>query len=103
MQQPAVIVPLAARISLGGEAESAGAWYDRRLRRAHLDDPGDYDLQFRVDYFRRTGSDVACLFAGGCVAYYPTKVPFVPEGRRIRRMSLLLSCKAPVYRVAGTW
>jgi hypothetical protein len=39
------------------------------------DDPGKYDPQFWLDYFRRTHSDAACLSAGGCVAYYPTKVP----------------------------
>jgi len=39
------------------------------------DDPGQYDLNFWLDYFRRTYSDAACLSAGGCVAYYPTKVP----------------------------
>jgi hypothetical protein len=33
-------------------------------------DPG-----FWLDYFRRTHSDAACLSAGGCVAYYPTRVP----------------------------
>ena len=32
--------------------------------------------KFWLDYFRRTKSDAVCLSAGGCVAYYPTKVPF---------------------------
>ncbi len=40
------------------------------------DDPGKFDLQFWLDYFQRTRSDAVCLSAGGCVAYYPTKVPF---------------------------
>jgi Hypothetical glycosyl hydrolase 6/Beta-galactosidase trimerisation domain len=39
------------------------------------DDPGNYDPAFWLDYFRRTHSDAACLSAGGCVAYYPTKIP----------------------------
>src|SRR5256885_2195962 len=39
------------------------------------DDPGQFDPQFWLDYFKRTRSDAACLSAGGCVAYYPTKVP----------------------------
>jgi type 1 glutamine amidotransferase len=39
------------------------------------DDPGQYDPAFWLDYFRRTHSDAACLSAGGCVAYYPTKIP----------------------------
>ena len=40
------------------------------------DDPGKFDPQFWLDYFKRTSSDAVCLSAGGCVAYYPTAVPF---------------------------
>ncbi len=40
------------------------------------DDPGKFDPQFWLDYFQRTRSDAVCLSAGGCVAYYPTRVPF---------------------------
>ena len=54
-------------------------WFDRPMRWAQLtlveDDPRKYDLAFWLDYFARTHSDAACLSAGGCVAYYPTKVP----------------------------
>ena len=54
-------------------------WFGRPMRWAQLtlveDDPGNYDPAFWLDYFRRTHSDAACLSAGGCVAYYPTKVP----------------------------
>jgi hypothetical protein len=57
----------------------ADEWFDRPMRWAQLtlaeDDPGTYDLAFWLDYFRRTHSDAACLSAGGCVAYYPTKIP----------------------------
>jgi len=53
--------------------------FDRPMRWAQLtlveNDPGSYDLQFWLDYFQRTHSDAATLSAGGCVAYYPTKVP----------------------------
>jgi hypothetical protein len=45
------------------------------------DDPGRFDLGFWLDYFRRTHSDGACLSAGGCVAYYPTAVPFHHRSR----------------------
>jgi hypothetical protein len=45
------------------------------------DDPGQFDLPFWLDYFRRTHSDGACLSAGGCVAYYPTGVPFHHRSR----------------------
>jgi len=58
---------------------ASGSWYDRPMRWAQLtlveDDPGKYDPAFWLDYFRRTHSEAACLSAGGCVAYYPTKVP----------------------------
>ena len=60
-------------------AGTAANWYDRPMRWAQLtlveDDPGKFDPAFWLDYFRKTHSDAACLSAGGCVAYYPTKVP----------------------------
>jgi len=40
------------------------------------DDPGKFDPHFWLEYFKRTHSDAVCLSAGGCVAYYPTKIPF---------------------------
>jgi hypothetical protein len=56
------------------------SWTDKPMRWAQLtlveDDPGHYDHKFWLDYFKRTHSDAACLSAGGCVAYYPTKIPF---------------------------
>jgi hypothetical protein len=56
------------------------SWIDKPMRWAQLtlveDDPGKFDLAFWLDYFERTKSDAVCLSAGGCVAYYPTKVPF---------------------------
>jgi hypothetical protein len=63
----------------GSAAPEPAGWFDRPMRWAQLtlveDDPGKYDLTFWLDYFKRTHSDAACLSAGGCVAYYPTKVP----------------------------
>ena len=56
------------------------SWVDRPMRWAQLtlveDDPGKFDPKFWLDYFARTRSDAVCLSAGGCVAYYPTQVPF---------------------------
>ena len=56
------------------------SWIDRPMRWAQLtlveDDPPKLDVDFWLDYFRRTRSDGVCLSAGGCVAYYPTQVPF---------------------------
>src|SRR6202040_1869018 len=61
-------------------AARAPSWVERPMRWAQLtlveDDPGKFDPQFWLDYFKRTQSDAVCLSAGGCVAYYPTKVPF---------------------------
>ncbi|HEY1215846.1 MAG TPA: hypothetical protein VGE93_19625, partial [Bryobacteraceae bacterium] len=54
-------------------------WYDRPMRWAQVafveDDPGNFDPKFWFDYFRRIHVDAACLSAGGCVAFYPTKIP----------------------------
>ncbi len=56
------------------------SWYDRPMRWAQLafveDDPGNYDQGFWLDYFRSIHADAACLSAGGCVAFYPTQIPF---------------------------
>ena len=64
---------------LSANPADSAPWFDRPMRWAQLtlveDDPGKYDLTFWLDYFRRTHSDAACLSAGGCVAYYPTKIP----------------------------
>ena len=61
------------------------SWFDRPMRWAQLtlaeNDPGSYDPSFWLDYFRRTHSDAACLSAGGCVAYYPTKIPLHHRSR----------------------
>jgi hypothetical protein len=61
-------------------AKAAPAWVDRPMRWAQLtlveDDPGKFDPGFWLNYFKRVRADAACLSAGGCVAYYPTEVPF---------------------------
>ena len=55
------------------------SWFDRPMRWAQLtlveNDPGQYDPQFWLDYFKRVHADAACLSAGGVVAYYPTQIP----------------------------
>ena len=40
------------------------------------DDPIHYDPAFWIDYCKRTQSDGVCLSGGGCVAFYPTEIPF---------------------------
>src|SRR5262245_36523680 len=56
------------------------SWIDKPMRWAQLtlveDDPGKFDIGFWLDYFQKTRSDAVCLSGGGCVAYYPTQVPF---------------------------
>ena len=78
------------RLALRGAITPAGAagviippapsWTDKPMRWAQLtlveDDPGKFVLQFWLDYFARTKSDAVCLSGGGCVAYYPTNIPF---------------------------
>jgi hypothetical protein len=70
--------PFAAEAS--GASPPAPSWVDKPMRWGQLtlveDDPGKFDPGFWLDYFKRTRCDAACLSAGGCVAYYPTKVPF---------------------------
>ena len=73
---PAAEKPAAA----SGALPPAPSWVDKPMRWAQLtlveDDPGKFDLPFWLDYFARTKSDAVCLSGGGCVAYYPTRIPF---------------------------
>ena len=59
--------------------ENQKPWFDRPMRWAQLvlveNDPGRFDPDFWLDYFKRIHADAACLSAGGAVAYYPTKIP----------------------------
>ena len=60
-------------------AITAGAWQERPMRWVQLaftdDDPGHFDPQFWLDYFKLIHADGACLSAGGFTAYYPTQIP----------------------------
>src|SRR5512138_3783107 len=68
----------ATRDSAAFQSIAAG-WYDQPMRWVQLtlveNDPGTFDPQFWLDYFRRLHADAATLSAGGIVAYYPTEVP----------------------------
>ena len=79
LSKPALGYPL-TRETMASVVPAAPSWVDKPMRWAQLtlveDDPGKFDLQFWLDYFKRTRSDAVCLSAGGCVAYYPTNVPF---------------------------
>ena len=54
-------------------------WFDKSMRWAQLafveNDPGNYDPDFWLDYFRKAHIDGVLLSAGGIVAYYPTEIP----------------------------
>ena len=71
---------------LTGTAQASMAyntWFDKPMRWAQLvlveNDPGNFDPDFWLDYFKRIHADAACLSAGGIVAYYPTNVPLQSE------------------------
>jgi hypothetical protein len=82
-------------------ASTEAGWFDRPMRWAQLtlveNDPGQYDPQFWLDYFKRTHSDAACLSAGGVVAYYPTKIPLHHRSRWMKETDpfgeLLAGCR----------
>jgi hypothetical protein len=61
-------------------SEPIPSWASRPMRWMQLtlveDDPAHFDASFWLDYFKRTRSDGVCLSGGGCVAYYPTNIPF---------------------------
>ena len=54
-------------------------WFDKSMRWAQLafveNDPGNYDPEFWLDYFRKAHIDGVLLSAGGIVAFYPTEIP----------------------------
>jgi len=66
---------------------------DRPMRWAQLtlveNDPGNFAPSFWFDYFRRTRADAVCLSGGGCVAYYPTRIPFHHRSRWLGDQDLL--------------
>jgi hypothetical protein len=78
----ASLVPPAARpaVEPAWQPPAVGAgWFDKPMRWVQLtlveNDPGSFDPQFWLDYFRKLHADAATLSAGGIVAYYPTEVP----------------------------
>ncbi len=63
----------------GSVTANEAGWYSRPMRWAQLsfveNDPGNYDLGFWLNYFKRVHAEAAILNAGGCVAFYPTQIP----------------------------
>ena len=76
---PAVDAGSAALETRVAQDPAPSGWFDRPMRWVQLtlveNDPGRFDPQFWLDYFRRLHADAATLSAGGIVAYYPTNVP----------------------------
>ncbi len=62
-------------------------WFERPMRWAQLtlvdNDPGTFDPDFWLDYFRRVQAQGACLSAGGYIAYYPTDIPLHHRSARL--------------------
>ncbi len=79
------------------------AWASKPMRWMQLtlveDDPIHYDAAFWIDYCKRTQSEGACLSGGGCVAYYPTEIPFHHRsawlGDRDVLGELITGCRKP--------
>ena len=85
----------------GADALPTG-WYDKPMRWAQIsfaeDDPGNYNPQFWLDYFKRLHIEAVTLNAGGAVAFYPTQVPFHYRSKWLGNMDtfgdLQKSCRA---------
>ncbi len=78
-------VTTASALLARGQMVAPGAaqpaeWFDKPMRWVQLvlvdSDPGNYEPGFWLDLFKRMHADAICLSAGGCIAYYPTKIPF---------------------------
>ena len=102
-------------------------WFDRSMRWAQLafveNDPGHYDPDFWLDYFKRIHADGALLSAGGVVAFYPTNIPlhhrsawlgdsdplgYLVKGCRKMNMSVILrtdphAARQDVYEAHPDW
>ncbi|HMF73752.1 MAG TPA: alpha-amylase family protein [Flavitalea sp.] len=102
-------------------------WFNKSVRWAQLafveSDPGSYDPDFWLSYFKRIHADGALLSAGGIVAFYPTDIPlhhrsnmlgnsnplgYMVEGCRKMNMSIILrtdphAARQEVYDVHPDW
>jgi Hypothetical glycosyl hydrolase 6 len=89
--------------------DSLDGWFDRPMRWVQLtlveNDPGRFDPQFWLDYFRRLHADAATLSAGGIVAYYPTAVPLHHRSAWLGQSdpfgTLVAGCRALDMRVVA--
>ncbi|HLX70261.1 MAG TPA: alpha-amylase family protein [Verrucomicrobiae bacterium] len=94
-------VPL---MSVGAEntarrASNAVPWYRWTLRWGQTNiteiDPGQYDVAWWREYWKRTETQGAIINAGGIVAYYPSDIPFHHRAERLNGRDLFGElCKA---------
>jgi Hypothetical glycosyl hydrolase 6/Trehalose utilisation len=83
-------------------ATTVGPWYERPMRWVQLaftdDDPGNFDPQLWLDYFKRIHADAACLSAGGFTAFYPTRIPLHTRAPGVDQMDafgvMVTGCRA---------
>lgn len=111
-----------------GMGKAAGdLWFGRSVRWAQLafveSDPGKFDPDFWLGYFKRIHADGVLLSAGGVVAFYPTDIPlhhrsdvlgtsnplgYMVEGCRKMNMSICLrtdphAARQNVYDAHPDW
>ena len=103
------------------------SWFNRPMRWAQLtlveNDPGKFDPDFWLSYFKRIHADGTTLSAGGIVAYYPTSIPlhhrsdwladsdpfgYLAEGSRKMNMSVIArtdphAARQDVYDAHPDW
>lgn len=64
---------------VGLKSEAEIPWFDRSMRWIQFamveNDPGHFDPDFWLGYFKKIHADGVLLNAGGGVAYYPTTIP----------------------------
>jgi hypothetical protein len=109
------------------ERAAGELWFGRSVRWAQLafveSDPGKFDPDFWLGYFKRIHADGALLSAGGVVAFYPTDIPlhhrsdvlgnsnplgYMVEGCRKMNMSICLrtdphAARQDVYDAHPDW
>ncbi|HAQ18349.1 MAG TPA: hypothetical protein DCR40_03845 [Prolixibacteraceae bacterium] len=73
------VVVAESSVLAGFRSPAEQTWFDRPMRWAQLtlveNDPGRFDPDFWLSFFKRIHADGTTLSAGGVVAYYPTDVP----------------------------
>jgi len=84
--------------------ENQEPWFDRPMRWAQLvlveNDPGRFDPDFWLDYFKRIHADATCLSAGGVVCVLSRKDPHCTIGVRGLRIP---TCSAISFGDVAKW